>query len=503
MFGLDNVDLSRLQFAWTAGVHFLFVPLTLGLSFIMAIMETIYVKTGKQIYKDMVKFWGVLFGINFAMGVATGIPMEFQFGTNWSYYAHYVGDIFGAPLAIEGLMAFFLEATFIGLFFFGWDKLTPKQHLATTWLLFLGANFSGLWILIANGWMQNPIGSYFNFDTMRMEMDNFSSVVFNHVAQFKFLHTLTSAYILGSAFVIAVSSYYILKNRNLEFAKRSILIASIVGLCSTMITAYAGHTQGQLINKVQKAKMVAMEGVWESSDSAPFSVVAIIDQKNQRNTFDIEIPHFLSFINGGPVVGGRDLIKINEQRIRNGLVAYKALVDLKQNRNDKNAKEVLSANVKDLGYALLLNRLRPDILNATDAEIHQSAINTIPKVMPVYYSFRIMVGLGVVFFFYFMFVYVSSISGNFLQNKFLQKSAFLVLPLTYLAIQLGWFVAEYGRQPWVIQDVLPTFKGASHLASTSVALSLMGFVVIYVVLGIVDVYLMLKQIKKGPDSQIS
>jgi cytochrome d ubiquinol oxidase subunit I len=226
MISESLVDLSRLQFAITALYHFLFVPLTLGLAFILAIMESVYVMTGKQIYQDMVKFWGKLFGINFALGVTTGLTMEFQFGTNWAYYSHYVGDIFGAPLAIEGLMAFFLESTFIGLFFFGWDRLTKVQHLAVTWLVAIGSNMSALWILIANGWMQNPVGAEFNYETMRMEMMSFSEVIFNPVAQVKFVHTVSAGYVTGSMFVLAISAFYMLKKRDLPFARRSFAIAS-------------------------------------------------------------------------------------------------------------------------------------------------------------------------------------------------------------------------------------------------------------------------------------
>ena len=251
MISESLVDISRLQFAITALYHFLFVPLTLGLSFILAIMESTYVMTGKQVYQDMVKFWGKLFGINFALGVTTGLTMEFQFGTNWAYYSHYVGDIFGAPLAIEGLMAFFLESTFIGLFFFGWDRLTKVQHLIVTWLVAIGSNMSALWILIANGWMQNPDGAEFNFDTMRMEMMSFSEVIFNPVAQVKFVHTVSAGYVTGAMFVLAISAYYMLKKRDLPFARRSFAIASSFGLASILSVIVLGDESGYEIGEVQ------------------------------------------------------------------------------------------------------------------------------------------------------------------------------------------------------------------------------------------------------------
>ncbi len=237
---LDIVELSRLQFALTAMYHFLFVPLTLGMAFLLAIMETVYVLSGKQIYKDMTKFWGKLFGINFALGVATGLTMEFQFGTNWSYYSHYVGDIFGAPLAIEGLMAFFLESTFVGLFFFGWDRLGKVQHMCVTWLVALGSNLSALWILVANGWMQNPIASDFNFETMRMEMVSFSELVLNPVAQVKFVHTVASGYVTGAMFILGISAWYMLKGRDFAFAKRSFAIAASFGMAAVLSVIVLG-----------------------------------------------------------------------------------------------------------------------------------------------------------------------------------------------------------------------------------------------------------------------
>ncbi|MGL5163956.1 MAG: cytochrome ubiquinol oxidase subunit I, partial [Plesiomonas shigelloides] len=251
---LDVVELSRLQFALTAMYHFLFVPLTLGMSFLLAIMESVYVMTNKQIYKDMTKFWGKLFGINFALGVATGLTMEFQFGTNWSYYSHYVGDIFGAPLAIEGLMAFFLESTFVGMFFFGWDRLSKRQHLMVTWLTAIGTNMSALWILVANGWMQNPVGAEFNFETMRMEMVSFAELVMNPVAQVKFVHTVAAGYVAGSMFVLGISAYYLLKKRDIPFARRSFAIAASFGMASILSVMVLGDESGYELGDVQKVK---------------------------------------------------------------------------------------------------------------------------------------------------------------------------------------------------------------------------------------------------------
>src|SRR6266498_3205975 len=274
MSGLDVVELSRLQFALTALYHFLFVPLTLGLSVILAIMESVYVMTGRRIWRDMTMFWGILFGINFAMGVATGITMEFQFGTNWSYFSHYVGDVFGAPLAIEGLMAFFLEATFIGLFFFGWDRLSKSGHLAVTWCVAFGSNFSALWILIANAWMQHPVGSRFNPDTMRMEVTDFFAVLFNPVAQSKFVHTVSAGYVTGAMFVLSISAYYLLHGRHLEFAKRSMTVAASFGLASALSVVVLGDESGYATTENQKVKLAAMEGLWHS-EPAPAGLTII------------------------------------------------------------------------------------------------------------------------------------------------------------------------------------------------------------------------------------
>ncbi len=502
MFGLDNVELSRIQFAYTIGIHFIFVPITIGVSFAMAIMETIYVKTGKEIYKDMVKFWGVLFAINFAMGVATGIPMEFQFGTNWSYYAHYVGDVFGAPLAIEGLMAFFLEATFVGLFFFGWTKLTKVQHAVVTWLVFLGSNFSGLWILIANGWMQNPVGSYFNIDTMRMEMNDFWVLVFNPAAQYRFLHTLTASYILGAVFILAISSYYLLRGRNIEFARRSVMVASIIGILSTILTAVMGDLQGKLINKIQPSKMAAIEAKWETDPyPADFVLFAIPSQQDMKNYYEVKIPKVLGIVNQGEVKGVKEVISINEGRIRSGLIAHNALNAYKSDRNNLKAKELFNKHVKDLGYALLLFRNMTDISKATDAQIKFAALNSVPKVAPLFFGFRIMVGLGVLFLFYFIIVFFMCRRDTFVKSKLMQIVSVLILPLPWVAIFTGWFVAEYGRQPWVIQDILPTFKAASKLSASSVMSSLAGFFIIYSILVMVDGILMIRQIRKGPENK--
>src|SRR5277367_5254281 len=326
----DVVTLSRLQFALTALYHFLFVPLTLGLSMILLIMESVYVMTGREIWKRMTKFWGVLFGINFAMGVATGITMEFQFGMNWGYYSHYVGDIFGAPLAIEGLMAFFLEATFIGLFFFGWDKLTSLQHLCVTWLVALGSNLSALWILIANGWMQYPVGAKFNPDTMRMEVTDFMQVLFNPVAQAKFVHTVSAGYVTGAMFVLSISAFYLIKGRHIEIAKRSMTVAASFGLASALSVVVLGDESGYTAGENQKMKIAAIEAMWDTEPApASFTVFGLPDLANRRTNYELKVPWMLGLIAtrsiDKTVPGIKELVAHAEQRIRTGLIAYDAL----------------------------------------------------------------------------------------------------------------------------------------------------------------------------------
>ena len=331
---MDIVDLSRLQFAITALYHFLFVPLTLGLSVLLGIMETVYVMTNRQIWRDMTKFWGVLFGINFAMGVATGITMEFQFGTNWAYYSHYVGDIFGAPLAIEGLMAFFLEATFIGLFFFAWNKLSKIGHLIATWALAIGTNLSALWILIANGWMQYPVGARFNADTMRMEVTDFMEVLFNPVAQAKFVHTVSAGYVTGSIFVLSISALYLLRGRHVELAKRSMTVAASFGLASALSVVVLGDESGYTAGENQKMKIAAIEAMWNTEPApASFTVFGLPDLDSHTTKYEVKVPWVLGLIatrsTDKEVPGINNLVDEARTRIKDGLIAYTALAAAK------------------------------------------------------------------------------------------------------------------------------------------------------------------------------
>ena len=502
---LDIVELSRLQFALTAMYHFLFVPLTLGMAFLLAIMETVYVLSGKQIYKDMTKFWGKLFGINFALGVATGLTMEFQFGTNWSYYSHYVGDIFGAPLAIEGLMAFFLESTFVGLFFFGWDRLSKVQHLGVTWLVALGSNFSALWILIANGWMQNPIAADFNFETMRMEMLSFSELVFNPVAQVKFVHTVAAGYTCGAMFVLGVSSYYLLKGRDVAFAKRSFAIASAFGMAAVMSVIVLGDDSGYELGDVQKTKLAAIEAEWETQPApASFNLFAIPNQETQSNSFAIEIPYALGIIAtrslDKQVTGLKELMVQHEARIRNGMIAYKLLEQLRTGSADPAVRESFNEIKKDLGYGLLLKRYTENVSDATEDQIQLAVKDSIPEVLPLYFAFRIMVACGLLMLVLIAACFWSTIRNRIGGKKWLLRTMIYSIPLPWIAIESGWFVAEYGRQPWVVGEVLPTVMGHSALERSDLILSIGLICGLYTLFLIAELFLMFKFARLGPSS---
>jgi cytochrome d ubiquinol oxidase subunit I len=503
---LDVVSLSRFQFAMTALYHFLFVPLTLGLSVVLAIMETVYVTTGRAIWRQMTQFWGTLFGINFVLGVATGLTMEFQFGMNWSYYSHYVGDIFGAPLALEGMMAFFLEATFVGLFFFGWDKLSKLGHLATTWAVAAGSNFSALWILIANGWMQNPVGAAFNPQTMRMEMTDFWEVIFNPVAQAKFVHTVSAGYVCAAFFVLGISAWYLLKGRHIALAKRSMTVAAAFGLAASLSAVVLGDESGYLATEHQQMKLAAIEGMWETEPApAPFTAFGFPNQEARETHYAIHIPFVTGLIAtrtlNTQIPGILDLVKLAEGRIREGVTAFDALQTIRAagaGEVPQQVRETFEANARQLGYAYLLRRYVDDPRQATDAQISKAAWDTVPQVGPLFWTFRVMVGLGIFFILLTGTFFYLSARRRLDNHPWLLWVAVLAIPLPWVASECGWFVAEFGRQPWIIEGVLPTAAAVSDLGITQVLLTIMGFVVIYTALAIIEMGLMLKAIRKGP-----
>ena len=507
------VDWSRAQFALTALYHWLFVPLTLGLSFIIAFMETLYYRTGNPEWKRITKFWMTLFGVNFAIGVATGIILEFEFGTNWSNYSWFVGDIFGAPLAIEGIMAFFLESTFIAVMFFGWTKVSKRFHLASTWLVAIGSNLSALWILVANAWMQYPTGMRFNPDTARNEMVNFWDVLFSPVAINKFLHTVFSAYILAAIFVVGVSAWFLLKNREQLFAKQSMKIAAIFGLAASFLTIVTGDGSARNMAKYQPMKFAAMENLYVGQQSAPLVAIGLLKEdsnetlhKKQDFRFQIEIPNMLSYMAfldpNAYVPGIKDLVHGNPERnilsikekSEKGKIAIQSLAaykNAKKAHNDSLAKSSLASfeiNYPYFGYGYYAGRDEHEL---------------IPNIPLTFYSFRIMVGLGF-HFIALLLVVLILIRKNLLEKKrFILYTALWTIPLAYIASELGWIVAEVGRQPWVIQDILPTIAAVSQIKPVSVQITFWLFFVLFTGLLIAEIKIMVSQIKKGPAPESS
>ncbi|AMK75416.1 MULTISPECIES: cytochrome ubiquinol oxidase subunit I [Methylomonas] len=505
MFGDDIVMLSRMQFGLTALYHFLFVPLTLGMTFILGIMESVYVMTGKEVYKDMVKFWGKLFGINFAMGVTTGLTLEFQFGTNWAYYSHYVGDIFGPLLAAEGWMAFFLESTFVGLFFFGWDRLSKVQHLTVTWLLAVGTSLSALWILIANGWMQHPVGAAFNYETLRMEMTSFADVFFNPVAQVKFVHTVAAGYVTGSMFVLGISSWYLLNKRDIGFARRSFSIASAFGLASVLSVIVLGDESGYTSGETQKLKLAAIESEWETHPApASFTVFGFPDQANEKTDYAIKIPYVLGLIAtrsiDEDVKGLKDLREDSVVRIKSGMVAYDNLQKLRSGNKTPTVMQAFEQHKADLGYGLLLKKYTEKVVDADAATIQKAANDTIPKVAPLFWTFRIMVACGFTMLFIFAMTFYYCATRVADQKRWLLRMAVWCIPLPWIAAETGWFVAEVGRQPWTISGILPTHMSVSSLSADQLWFSIAGFAIFYTVLLTIEMYLMLKYVRLGPSS---
>ncbi len=504
---IDNVtvELSRLQFGLTAMYHFLFVPLTLGLSILLGIFESVYVMTGRTIWRDITKYWGLLFGINFAMGVATGITMEFQFGTNWAYYSHYVGDIFGVPLAIEGLMAFFLEASFIGLFFFGWDRLSKVGHLVVTWLVALGSNLSALWILVANGWMQHPVGAKFNPASMRMEVANFSDVLFNPVAQAKFVHTVSAGYVTGSIFVMAISAWFLLKGRNVAFAKRSMTVAASFGLASALSVVVLGDESGYTASENQKMKLAAIEAMWQTEAApASFTAFGFPDLATHTTHDAIEVPWVMGLIGTrsftDKIPGILNLVDANKARIASGEVAYGSLEQLRKHPEDVAARTSFNAHVNDLGYGLLLKRYTDKVTDATPEQISKAAWDTVPNVPALFWTFRIMVGSA------------SSSSPSSPSPSGSRRSTGSTPTMVPAARRRHPAAAlDRGRARLVRRgERAPAMDDRRHIADLPAAsslsagnlwLSLGGFVLFYSVLAVVELYLMIKYIKLGPEAE--
>lgn len=505
------IDWSRAQFALTAMYHWLFVPLTLGLGVIQAIMETFYYRTGNEFWKKTAQFWMKLFGVNFAIGVATGLILEFEFGTNWSNYSWFVGDIFGAPLAIEGIFAFFMEATFIAVMFFGWNKVSKGFHLASTWLTIIGATLSAYWILVANGWMQYPVGMEFNPDTVRNEMVDFWAVAFSPVAVYKFLHSVLSGWILGAVFVLGVSSWYLLKKRKTDFAMASIRISAVFGLAASLLVLWTGDGSAYQVAQQQPMKLAAMEGLYEGDTGVGLVAVAVLNPQKESYDdnvdpfiFNIQIPKLLSYLAerdfNAYVPGIRNLIEGGyttpegtialsaHEKIERGKRAIKALSDYKAAVKEKDSqaagihRAILDENFEYFGYGYM-----------------REPSELIPNVGLTFYSFRIMVILGGYFILLFIVVIWLAWKDKIKDLRWLQYICLWTIPLGYIAGQAGWVVAEVGRQPWAIQDILPVGASVSRLDTGAVQTTFFIFLVLFTVLLIAEIGIMVKAIKKGPE----
>lgn len=499
-----TIDWSRAQFALTAIYHWLFVPLTLGLAVIMGIMETCYYRTRKRFWKDASRFWQKLFGVNFAMGVATGIILEFEFGTNWSNYSWLVGDIFGAPLAIEGIIAFFMESTFVAVMFFGWKKVSPGFHLASTWLTGLGATISAWWILVANAWMQYPVGQTFNPDTMRFEMTSFMDVALSPFAVDKFFHTVTSAWLVGAVFTVAVGCWYLRKNRDQKLAIESIKIGSVVGMVASLLAAFTGDNSAYMVSKVQPMKLAAMEALYNGGADQSLTGVAWVNpfqQPDYVNTqeapFRIGIPNGLSVLATrslhGYVPGVNNLLNgyispegkkepSVAEKVAMGQKAILALKDYRSGKKDEATKKTLMDNVQYFGYGYV-----------------KDASQLVPYIPLCFWAFRVMVGLGFLFILFFLVVGHLSFRKDITKYGWLLILGIVLLPFAYIASESGWIVAEMGRQPWTIQDMLPTWAAVSDLKAGSIALTFFIFLALFTTMLAVEISILCKQIKKGPE----
>ena len=510
---IENVDLTmvnwaRAQFALTAMYHWIFVPLTLGITWLCAFYETIYVKTGNEEWKQLAKFWMKLFGINFAIGVATGIILEFEFGTNWSNYSWMVGDIFGAPLAIEGIIAFFLEATFFAVMFFGWERVSKRFHLFATWMVAVGSNLSAVWILIANAWMQHPVGQAFNPDTARFEMQNIMEVILSPVAISKFTHTTSSSMLVASLFIISVASWLLLKGRNIKMAKRSIIVASIFGLLATGLTLFTGDEHAYENAQLQPMKLAAFEGLYDGEKSADIVAIGVLNSSKKPGdsqdpfSFAIKapIPGLLSLLaNRSPgsfVPGINDLVYGNKdenimgaaEKIEMGRVAVENLSLYKKAKStgDENgaaaALAAFNANKEFFGYGFL-----------------EKPEDAVPPVGLTFYSFHIMVILGSIFPLVFIAYLYFALKGNLPEKRWLLGPGVLMFFLGLVASQAGWVVAEVGRQPWAIEGLLPVTIARSNLTTGTVQTTFFMFLVLFTVLLIAEIKIMLKQISIGPE----
>ena len=517
---LLSVELARFQFAFVALFHFVFVPLTLGLTWILFTMELMYVRTGKQVYKDMTRFWGKLLGINFAVGVLSGLTMEFSFGLNWAYYSQFVGDIFGTPLAIEGLVAFMLESTFVGIFFFGWNKLSKKQHLSATFCLAIGSSMSALLILVANGFMQVPLGGHFVWETMRMQTTSLADLFLNPIAQIGFAHTVLAGYTTAAVFVIGISAFYLLKKRDVGFAKRSMAIGLGFGLVSSIMLMFMGDQQGLNAYHNQPLKLAAIEAEWTTqTPPANFNAITFPDQSEQKNNIEIQIPKVLGLLvthsMETPVFGIKDIlyngyVKSNGEKvpamttqIARGAMAYDAMVKMRAGNESPSVHATFEKYKNDIGFGMLLIRYVPQgepLSSATTEQIHEAATSAVPNVASIFWTFRVMVGLGVLMFLMIIVGLITTIRNTAWDKKWMLRWMLYMIPAPWIACLCGWFVTEHGRQPWTVYNILPTTLSASTLNAWDILATLILFILFYALLIGVEMFLMFKFARLGPSA---
>ncbi len=500
------VELSRFQFAFTALFHFLFVPLTLGLTWVLVIMEAAYLKTGKEVYKDMTMFWGKLLAINFALGVVTGITMEFEFGQNWAYFSRMIGGSFGPILAIEGITAFMLEATMFGLFFFGWKKLTKTGHFCVTLMMAFGASLSIVNILAANSWMQQPEATTFIYQNMSLEMHSIAMLYLNMLAQVRIGHVAFAGFFVASMFVMGISSFYLLHGRDVGFAKRSFAVGAGFGLVCALSVAFFGDANGLQVSAHEPEKMAAIEAQWTTQKApAAWDLIAFPDQKERKNVgFSIKIPYALSLIAThsltGTVEGIKPIVEHYKTRVQNGMKAYGAMQQLLRKTGGAAAQATYDKYKRDLGFGLLLKNYAPNVVDATPEQINKAAYDGIPQVSTAFWMFRFMLGFWAIGTLLFLVGLFWVLRDRLQHHRWFLRCCLFAIPLPYLAAECGWILAETGRQPWVVHEILPTFLGTSSINFATIVTSLSGFVLFYVALFCVEIFLMFKYARLGPSS---
>jgi len=499
------VGLSRAQFALTALFHFIFVPLTLGLTWLLVVMEAAYLKTGNTVYKDMTQFWGKLLAINFAMGILTGITLEFEFGQNWAYFSRMIGGSFGPILAIEGITAFMLEATMFGLFFFTWNKVSKLAHFTITFFMAVGASLSIVNILAANSWMQDPIATTFNYQNMSLELHSIAALYLNPLAQVRIGHVAFAGFFVSTLFVMGISAFYMLVHRDVKFAKRSFAVAAGFGFIVCWVLGFYGDQNGLQVAKNEPEKMAAIEAQWETQKPpAAWYLIAFPSQKEEKNYFTVKIPYALSIIAThsltGTVEGEKAIMAGYVNRVKNGMLAYGAMQKLARNKASPSDRAIYKKHKQDLGFGLLLKRYAPNVVNATPAQITKATRDGIPNVATAFWAFRIMLGFWAIVTLLIIIGFIYCLKGTIDKHRLYLRCVLYAIPLPYLAAEFGWVLAETGRQPWTVHFILPTYFSTSTIGVGHLITSLLGFIIFYGSLFVIELFLMFKYGRHGPSS---